>query len=776
MAKTKKKKSKKVESPAYHRKGETKTAKIGRPLKPDFQRNCLACFNYSTCRDPEKSRAHLCSKFSDIDFEIPEGGEETLILQSKAEKKKKDEKYVWSPPEDDSEESLENFMLSALSKNVTISDDAFRFDDSDLPRADNFLQFTASKRFLGLKPFPKQVEWGIGFHQEYCPRCSNIEWITNIPKKTSLNSIKENATLLKQGICPDCGVTKAELVKKKELVDYYEFAGLVGQRAGKTAWLGMDASYVTHLFLKTPSPAKQFGLTDNMIIYATFAAVTFDQAMRNVWGPYVKPYVTITPWFSEYLKMLDYYADKNSRPLYKAMDTFMAFIHKGLVMAPLTPDKRTLRGATRYLSSIDELGWFDTHTNADKSRNSVRANSEETLTALNNSLMTLKNAHRTLRAKGNSLIPAPVMINISSPSSADDGICRRIKAAKVDPQIYAVQAPTWKISPKYNRNDPEITAAFAVDKIAAARDWGAEPPFSRNAFMTNFKIFKALVSDDKKSRTNLFKLTREIIRTDSGKQMTSATVKIKNRPSTARIMALDAGSKFNSFGIAVGRIDPDTNFMMLEGLGEIVPVYGKEISFSDLYDEVIGPIIEQTGVTMLVADRWQSKKLLQDAEADFEIESREYSLKMADFIQYRNMIFEGQFIMPKPEIPFDQIMKDELGRYPDRFEGIPISHFIHQNFTVVETLKTIEKGLNRTDDVFRAVALMAAFLNDVETRQNFMGYVEEQEERKNRNGLGLVSGSAEGEGTGAVSGIGISTGLSGAGSFAGGGSTFTTRR
>ena len=772
----KKKKKKEVEAPAYHRKGETKKAIVGKPLKPDFQRNCLACFNYAMCRDPEKSRAHLCSKFSDIDFEIPEGGEDALVLESKPDKKKRDEKFIWTPPEDDSEESLEKFMLSALSKNVTISDDAFVFNDDDLPRANNFLQFTASKKFLGLSPFPKQVEWGIGFHQEYCPRCSDIDWVTNIPKRTSLNDIKEHATLLRQGICPDCGATKAELIKKGELTDYYEFAGLVGQRAGKTAWLGMDSAYVTHQFLKTPSPAKLFGVTDNMILYATFAAVTFDQAMRNVWNPYVKPYVTVTPWFSEYLKMLDYYADKNSRPLYKAMDTFMAFAHKGLVMAPLTPDKRTLRGATRYLASIDELGWFDTHTNMDKNRNSVRANSEETLTALNNSLMTLKNAHRTLRAKGNSIVPPPVMINISSPSSADDGICRRIKAAKVDPQIYAVQAPTWKISPKYGRNDPEIKAAFAVDKVAAARDWGADPPFSRNAFMTNYKIFKSLIADDKKARTNLIKLEREVITTDSGKQMTGATVKIKRRSITNRIMALDAGSKFNSFAMAIGRIDPDTNFIMLEGLGEIVPIYGKEISFNAIYEDVIGPIIDETGVTMLVADRWQSKKLLQDAEADYEIESREYSLKMSDFIQYRDTIFEGRIMIPKPEMPFEEIMKDELGRYPDRFESKPVSHYIHQNFTVVETLKTIEKGLNRTDDCFRAVALMVSFLNDVEVRSEFMGYVEEEEERKNRNGLGLVTSSATGQGIAQVSGIGISTGMSGAGGFTTGSSTFATRK
>jgi hypothetical protein len=269
-----------------------------------------------------------------------------------------------------------------------------------------------------------------------------------------------------------------------------------------------------------------------------------------------------------------------------------------------------------------------------------------------------------------------------------------------------------------------------------------------------------------------------VIFTDSGKAMTGAMVKIKKRAPTNRILTLDAGSKNNSFAFALGRVDPDTNCILLEGLGEIVPIRGKEISFPNIYKEIITPIIEDLGVTMIVADRWQSKKLLQDAEADFEIESREYSLKMSDFIQYRDTIFNGSFIMPKPELPFGDIMKDELGRYPERFEDCPVSHFIHQNFTVVETLKTVDKGLNRTDDLFRAVVLMVAFLNDPALREEFSGYTEDDEPMNKRSGLGAVTGSMSEPGASQVPGVGVSSGMSSAMAIGGGGggTTFGTKR
>lgn len=750
-------KKSKVKSPAVHRKGVKKKALLGKAMKPNFAQNCTACFNYYNCRDPDKSSSHLCSKFSDITdhFETMPATEVAVAEKVKASTKKKSKKstpeVAWKGPKDDSEFGIQEFMMELLNTKSYAQED-FVFEDGDLIRATNFLQWTASKNFLGEKPFPKQVEVGINLLQEYCPRCSNIDWITNIPKSTSLNSIRNNAVLLRHGICPRCKGEKSEFVGEGELVDYYELVGMAGQRSGKTAVVGLIASYLCHGLIKTPNPSKTFGLTQNMILTATFAAVTFQQAQQNVWNPYVKPYITQSPWFTEYIKMLDYFEDRNNAPLYKVMDTYVSFFHKNLFLSPYTPDKRTLRGATRCIGSVDELGWFD---NGNTSKTSVRANSTETLAALRNSLGTLIQEHTFLRKYGNNDLPNPMMLNVSSPSSITDGICTRYNMSNSDPSIYAFHYPTWDFSPKYERNDPQIISAYARNKIEADRDWGAKPPMSTNPFIGNPKIFKNLTSKKKKGKRNLISLSREVIITNSGASMTGAYCSIKKAPITNRIMAIDAGSVNNSFGVAVGRIDPDTEYPVLEGLGEVVAYEGKEISFTNVFNEVLAPIITSLNVVMIVSDRWQSKKILQDAEEEYDISYGEYSLTKADFLNYKEDVVEGRFIIPKSEMPISEIISSEEPDYKVKYKDAPIAHFISQNLTVIETIKTVEKGNKLTDDLFRCVVLMHSFLKDPDIREDFLSDVEIGEDYT-RQGLGISSQSNSGQGVSELPGIGVS--------------------
>lgn len=220
----------------------------------------------------------------------------------------------------------------------------------------------------------------------------------------------------------------------------------------------------------------------------------------------------------------------------------------------------------------------------------------------------------------------------------------------------------------------------------------------------------------------------------------------------------------NSFAFAMGRLDPETEVPMLEGLGEVVPYDGRDINFNAMYEEVIAPIIEKYGVTTVAADRWQSKKILHDIEAEFEITADEFSVKLPDFINYRESIFNGGFLMPKPELSMDEILNSK-DAYPERFMGFPIAHFIYQNLTVVETIKTVEKGDRLTDDVFRAVVLMHAYLTDPEIKDEFLGVNGEEPEYK-RTGLGLVINQGGTNATTSVSGIGATGGKA---SFSGGG-------
>lgn len=895
-------------------KGKKKKALDGKKLSPNFSQNCLTCFNFYNCRDPEKSRAFLCSKYSSIEDHMLEGPKLIDVEEEEASSRKKIIKYVPinERTEEEEEENLQSFLMNIVNNPEMSSEEDFIFDDSDLLSATNFLQWTASKNFLGEKPFPKQVEVGINLLQEYCPYCSNVDWITNIPKSTSLNSIRENAELLRHGKCPSCKKGKAEMVEEGDLFDYYELVGLAGQRcitgkslvltvdgvfpieallsenpegfskyegpdlimedgspatpsqafvgfdnvvkivletgetitctkihplmtpngfvnarnlnvgdelsiffsnslwnmntcpndivssrlqeprsskifeikeieekrtvydfhipfynrfmangilnhnSGKTAVASYLSSYSTHQFLKMPNPARAFNLTRGMQLTGTFAAVTLQQAQQNVWNPYIKPQLTSSAWFNEYLKMLDDYAERNGTPLYKIMDTYIRFFHKSLFLSAYTPDKRTLRGASRFLALIDELGWFTTQIGK---ASAVKADGSETLSAMVNSLGTLIQSHELLRKKGYDYLPQPLMLNISSPSSTTDPICTRYEQAQQEEQkIYSFHYPTWEFSPYYERNSPQIVSAFGLNKITANRDWGAEPPLSSSPLFDNPSIFNALVNEKKSGRKNLFIVEREKYTSVTGALMTSARVRCLERDVTNRILTLDAGSINNSFSMAMGRCDPETGYPVLEGLAEIVPFDGREINFTDLYYNVIGIIIEKFGVINVSADRWQSKKILQDIETDFEIETDEYSLKLRDFINYRDAVVDGSFVIPKPEMEVKDIVEGTQSDYRIKYAGKPVAHFISQNLTVQKTLKSVEKGAKLTDDLFRAVVLLHTYLSDPDIKDQFMTGPELTAAPK-KLGLGIAI-SQPGSGISKIEGVGFTSGLS----------------
>ena len=157
---------------------------------------------------------------------------------------------------------------------------------------------------------------------------------------------------------------------------------------------------------------------------------------------------------------------------------------------------------------------------------------------------------------------------------------------------------------------------------------------------------------------------------------------------------------------------------------------------------------------MLATDRWQSMKILSDAEnldtpEEFQVE--QYSLKKQDFISYRDAIFDGGIILPKPEMKIEDIMSaDSSIDYREKFAESPISHFYFQNVTVVESPKTVDKGPNATDDLFRAAVLCHRCLMHPEFKELFSGDGAPDYAPNKGLGMAVVTGSG-GSSSGAVS-------------------------
>lgn len=208
-------------------------------LKPKPQRlekDCLDCKKYLTCNDPSKAVNFVCRKFRErTTVELADvfsfGGDafddEIDMSDVEGEKAKKESSTFLDL---DKKINVSELINSVLTSDLLTPVDT-KIDDSSVPMAKNFYEFTTGQKFLGVKPYLFQMLYITQLFSEYCPRCSDTAWMKSGAKvNDSLSFFKSKVSCLEHGLCPKCGATKTELVKSGELNYYQELAGLAGQR------------------------------------------------------------------------------------------------------------------------------------------------------------------------------------------------------------------------------------------------------------------------------------------------------------------------------------------------------------------------------------------------------------------------------------------------------------------------------------------------------------------------------------------------------------------
>ncbi|QDH83448.1 large subunit terminase [Achromobacter phage Motura] len=584
-----------------------------------------------------------------------------------------------------------------------------KIDDRDLPVAKNYWDW--SFNFVGgsTQPWSRQMWAMLKFFGEICPVCSDKKWfrdVMNVPKDYPSKDLPERLVMLEYGVCPKCKRHRRQLIKKGRMNDYTEYVGVWGQRSGKSVTAVNAAGYHGHRFLKFPKlPGLTPGMAEATNLTATFTAPTAGQASAVLWEPFLNV-VEECKWYQDYFKLLDHYGNKYGIELYAKKKEFIKFFNKKIHFQLASPNKTTLRGATRILGLIDELGLFRIPDSEDGEDDKERANADEAHKSLTNSLLTMQNSYKELLSRGFFHCPNGLMMSVSSPFSDRDKVMRLLAEAEGDigsKLIFGTQLATWEVNPNIEKTDPIIALAYEKNPDKADRDFGARPPRIESPFIHVNTVKEGIFVGTKN--------THELEHAIQGGKLYGTLRRVANT-GAATLMSLDAGEVNNSFSMTLFTLDTKTMKPALQTLVEVMPREGYRIDHNLVYENIILPLAKECNSHVIIADRWNSLDILSRLTADLTWDPivQQITPRRKDFDAVRTMLENDGITCPLPEIPLHSFINKSVEDYRQFFVNKPIAHLAHQMTTIRDDGpgKCPVKGHRYTDDSFRAFALGAA--------------------------------------------------------------------
>jgi hypothetical protein len=597
----------------------------------------------------------------------------------------------------------EKFNPSELFDEITKSDfDPSIFDKLDergIPKAPNIVEWATSPQFLHTTILPKQIEIAAKLLGDYCPDCSNPGYIDSLFDQ-SLGHIRDNVCFLEHGVCPKCKSTRGSLVAEKKLGHYNELVGCLGQRSGKTKLVGLVASYQLHRFLKIPDPLRFFGLPSGELLMGTFSALTAEQCRDTLWESF-KGFVDASPWFQNYHNFLKNESKQLGVELFRHLTSYMWYGHKHILFHYTGSEARKMRGKTRILCAIDELGWMNSEDSA-----STFLNADAVYTALSNSLATMKMKYLQQWDTSNFDTPPALMLNISSPSAAKDKIMRLLKQAKDSPRMLAFQSPTWETNPDYSFESLREEFSTMTD-LEFYRDFGAEPPIAADPYLADSKVIDRVCQHDPKP---LFEI-QSVIGTDGlGDEFKSGQLRLINHDrSTPRMLCFDLGYKKNALAFCLFSIAPDSK-IQLDYCFEASPTKNRPVNGVHFFENVTSALVKNFNIKFAFFDRWQSMDQVQRLK-DMGVDAKMYSLTYKDMDNVRGAILSQGVSLPKLDRPVSEIIKEWISEDNLQHLGATAGLAI-QLLTVRDFGTKMMKPLDGDDDIFRAFCLGVVKMQD----------------------------------------------------------------
>jgi intein/homing endonuclease len=252
-------------------------------------------------------------------------------------------------------------------------------------------------------------------------------------------------------------------------------------------------------------------------------------------------------------------------------------------------------------NSVDEVGWFD----AKNYNKKVKGNARGVIASLANSLMTVRGAAEKRRFRGDYDLPTAIMCNIGSPSSMDDEIMRLVRMASKHVKIFALHAPTWDINPELSP-DACRRAADEDGGLDFDRDFGAIPPLASDPFIDNKTKLDMIFSHGDPPLLHLE--PQEKLLTLYGQPETFVWYKVTNtmpERTIPRMVAVDTGETFNSFGLTIAHWDIENNRIVVDQVIEINPAGGRRVFFPGVLNDMLLWMADNLRVRLFAFDRWQ---------------------------------------------------------------------------------------------------------------------------------------------------------------------------
>lgn len=597
-------------------------------------------------------------------------------------------------------------------------------EDDDFPEAPNAVDWLISPKYLNVKPFPKQLEDAIHLFSAACYHCSDAPYLANIPVDAKLQEILERTQLMKHGRCPRCKRLVTEMRHEWCLDPKNTFEGriksqppndcvlLEGQRSGKSVKTGMFSTYVLHRILKLSNPSRWFGLMRDVGgIFGTFASVTLGQAKKNLWMPFTD-FVTNSPWFKKYHAFLKEKGEELGEELFTWRDTFFLYRHKRVGLSPAVADQRSLRGDTRFLYALDELGWMITAGSIRSGGavvKNVRIDGHGTARALDRSLTTLRMAAAKRRRnkpgeRASQNTPDAFSFNISSPSSITDPMMQRFNKSVTNKRAYFIRRCTWASNPNVTEEDLRVQES---DKSEAEFkcDFECIPPFSDCPWWDKETALLDLCGRNKGQELWSTRINNE---TDNGGKtwIWAELVGCHSDRQTPRCLAFDTGSTNNSFSWAMGRYDKSADIVIVEGLGEVAADKQQTIHFGKMWEHVIKVLVERFRCLNVVWDRWESTRYVADLRTIYGTKAEQVTATYQDGRLLKADMNNGRIFLPKGEALLADL---PIGNFP-MLSTTPKSHLLFQIMTARDQNGLPVKPDNGTDDNLRAVLLLHATL------------------------------------------------------------------